>query len=146
MHVTITIYSVCCIFASLFYFNGSLTTILLLQLFFIQQYFYYCLFLEKKVEGGVVFCVDCDKMTNDTFIHCKQCQKCVPVTHFHWIAIDTCVSNLDAKRYSQIVRLVIGTNLVCSMIESIRYLPFIFITFLSAIVFKSTVSKFNLNI
>ena len=144
MHVTITIYSVCCIFASLFYFNGSLTTILLLQLSY-STVFLLLSILEKKVEGECVLC-DCDKMTNDTFIHCKQCQKCVPVTHFHWIAIDTCVSNLDAKRYSQIVRLVIGTNLVCSMIESIRYLPFIFITFLSAIVFKSTVSKFNLNI
>lgn len=143
MHYEISSYSAACIFVSFFYHNGTLTTLLLLQFFLIHQYFYYCLFLEHQCEGEQVFCVQCDKMTNHTFIHCKECKRCVPVTHFHWYLFGRCVSRLHAKRYKDIVHLIIWTNIFCSVVESLTYVPFLFVSVLSFLVLKSTASKFN---
>ena len=146
MHYEITLYSIFCITVSLFYHKGTLTTFLLVQLFAIHQYFYYQLFVHKKVEGNVCYCNECQEMTNDTFIHCKECNKCVPVTYFHWEQLKTCVSNTDAKRYMYIIKLIVGTNILCSVMESFVYLPFLVVTILSCIVLKSIVSSITVNI
>jgi hypothetical protein len=146
MHYEITLYSLFCIAVSLFYHKGTLTTFLLVQLFAIHQYFYYQLFIEKKVEGNVCYCVECEDMTNETFIHCKECNKCVPVTYFHWEQLKTCVSYTHAKRYMHIIKLIAGTNILCSLMESFAYLPFLVVTILSCIVLKSTASSITVNI
>lgn len=137
MHVQISCYFICCILSSIFFTNEVLTSMLLCVLLFLHQYFYLTMFIHPTHVEPRAHCTECDAPTTASFIHCKTCNLCFPVTYFHWDLVERCVNIDDVKKYTFTVRLILGINTTCSLIQSIVYPPFLVLVLCHIVAWKS---------
>lgn len=128
-HITVTVYVLVTLY--LFHTIGvdslTLTTETLLLL--ILQYFYgVAHIITVDTCSDVQKCTDCLKMTPQRYIHCPLCGTCVPANYKHYHVLGTCTDSVRYTKYVFLVRIIVATNLLLTIIIAALVYPWITLT------------------